>query len=99
MINAGIIKHHIPSLRQKSKKFIYVADYCCFCDYLSKHCIFRLNTKLKVFKCFNCGTSGKTTASFIYHNRNKTYGSSIQKATSNEVYYGCLREIDYTLPF
>lgn len=98
MINTGIVKHHIPSLRQTPKKFVYVADYCCFCDYLSKHSIFRVNTKLKVFKCFNCGTGGKTTASFIYHNR-KIYGSSIRKAASHEVYYGCLSKIDYTLPF
>lgn len=79
MINVELIRHHIPDLHKRSR-FIYVARQCPFCvQYKHGQLKFRINTKLKVFKCYNCGRGGKDTNKFIHYlkcrdlTRNRTY--------------------------
>lgn len=100
-----IIKHHIPELKQTSTKFVYVAKYCPFCKYSKTNSnIFRVNLKLKVFKCYNCGRSGKDVNKFIHLiKEQKKNGYKIfrykSKVRTFEVYYGCETYYESTLPF
>lgn len=52
------LKNIVP-LRQTKKKSVYVSNVCPFTGYVSKRRPFRINTKLKVCKCYHCGGSAK----------------------------------------
>ncbi|GGF69736.1 hypothetical protein GCM10011397_10870 [Wenyingzhuangia marina] len=59
-MNISLFKHWIPSLERQDKNHkIYRSKYCPICNESSSKFIFRVNVKLKVFKCFYCGSSGK----------------------------------------
>jgi len=100
-MNIYLIKHHIPSLIQTKTKYAYVSSYCCFCDINDIGSrIFRVNLKLKVFKCYNCGISGKNDNSFIRLLKiSKIKYLESAKAVSNfEVQLCKTKEVD-SLPF
>lgn len=66
-----IVRHWIPDLRQTSTKHAYVACQCPFCPKVTRSKSFRLNTKLKVWKCYQCGRSGKGSTSFTFYRKQR----------------------------
>lgn len=101
MIN--IIRHHIPSIKETSTKGVWVAKTCPFCYPTTKSNIFRVNLKLKVFKCYNCGRGGKDANKFIHHiKKQKINGYRAERYASKvsfEVQYGCETFEQSQLPF
>ena len=66
-ISIDIVRHWLPDIRQTSTKHAYVAEMCHQCRILGRKSkrSFRLNLKLNVFKCYQCGSSGKSTKQFV----------------------------------
>ena len=100
-MNIDLFKHHIPNLKKTKTKFAYISSYCCFCnieDVGSR--IFRVNLKIKVFKCYNCGISGKKNESFIRLLKISkiNYLKSAEAASKFEVQECKTKEVD-SLPF
>lgn len=61
----GVLIHWNPLLKQsKINNNIWKSKYCPICEENSYSYIFRVNTKLKVYKCYNCGSSGKEVYNF-----------------------------------
>lgn len=102
-MNICLIRHHVPSLKQTKTKFAYISSYCCFCK-ADTNRIFRVNLKLKVFKCYNCGRSGKDMNKFFSllkkQKINRYRVGQLEKAVFGfDVYYGCDSEEQSKLPF
>ena len=53
----NFLSEHIK-LKATNKNYVYTSNRCLFCKGKGDS-ILRLNTKLKVVKCFNCGMSFK----------------------------------------
>lgn len=68
-MNVDLFRHWIPSLRQSKTKYVYLARSCYFCNEyrLGRNNSFRINTKLKVWKCYKCGIGGKDFNKFKYY--------------------------------
>lgn len=107
-----IIRHHIPSLKQSKTKYVWTAKTCPFCHPTTKSNSFRVNMKLKVFKCFQCGRGGRSIKSFVRQLKTSKiigyyfypqFGNYKRlkkvKMTPIEIYYGCETEHESTLPF
>ena len=74
-MNIDIIRHWIPDLKQTKNKNCYVAKQCPFCPKIPRSKSFRVNLKLKVWKCYQCGRYGKNENKFINYRKrlNKNY--------------------------
>ena len=74
-MNIDIIRHWIPDLKQTKNKNVFTATQCPFCDKTKKSKSFRVNLKLSVWKCYQCGRGGKTESKFINYRKrlNKIY--------------------------
>lgn len=61
----NIIRHWNPSIKQMSAKYVYTSDFCFICGHHNKYNkrTFRVNTKLGVFKCYQCGSGGRSVES------------------------------------
>lgn len=104
-----IVRHWIPELRSTRNKAAFVATQCPFCPVVPKSKSFRLNTKLKVWKCYQCGKGGRNIKSFLRHVRIKklkemgyTYIFRDNKwisMTPIDVSSGCESYKDTLLPF
>ena len=107
-----LIRHHIPSLKQSKTKYVWTAKTCPFCNPKTKSNSFRVNTKLRVFKCFQCGRGGRSTNSFVKQLKTSKikgyyfypqYGRFKRltkvRMTPFEIYYGCSTYQDTLLPF
>lgn len=104
-----IIRHWIPELKMTKNKSAFVATQCSFCPVVPKSKSFRLNTKLKVWKCYQCGKGGRKIKSFLKQVRIKklkemgyTYCSHSKKwiiMTPIDVSSGCESYKDALLPF
>lgn len=109
-----IIRHWIPDLKQTKNKNAYTAKQCPFCPTIpngSKS--FRLNVKLKVFKCYQCGRSGKGINKFIHYLKGRDLKKQIiynkrryfkkfgcrPMCITNDVHYGCQTYEETLLPF
>lgn len=92
-----LIRHHVPTIKNTKAKFIFISKWCCFCDEKLGGYIFRVNTKLKVFKCYNCGRSGKDFNRFKNHL--KIRKESDFRASKMVQTYEVQPERNYTLPF
>ena len=95
-MDVDLFRHWIPDLRQTKNKNAYVSKQCPFCDPTPSSKSFRVNTKLKVWKCYQCGKSGKDFNKFVHYLKRmgrQPIGISI------EVYYGCLTEYESYAPF
>ena len=109
-MNVDLFRHWIPDLRQTKNKIAYVAKQCPFCPSTPHSKSFRVNTKLKVWKCYQCGRSGKDFNKFIHFLKKrstslhslkylKRIGRQPRIGISIEVYYGCETFYDSQLPF
>jgi len=102
-----IIRHWIPELRTTKNKSAFVATQCPFCPVVPKSKSFRLNTKLKVWKCYQCGKGGRKIKSFLKHIRIKKFkemgytyqGNKRLDMTPIDVSSGCESYRDTLLPF
>lgn len=59
-----LFKHFIPQIKETKNKSVFISSYCPVCNTDSGR-IFRIHLKLKVFKCYNCGVSGKSIERFL----------------------------------
>lgn len=111
-MNVDLFRHWIPDLRQTKNKNAYVARQCPFCPPTPHSKSFRINTKLKVWKCYQCGRGGKDFNKFVHHlkyrgtfihswrylNKQKKIGR-FPVCIPIEVHYGCETYYESTLPF
>ena len=109
-MNVDLFRHWIPDLRQTKNKNAYVARQCPVCPPNPKSKSFRINTKLKVWKCYQCGIGGKSFNKMLHFMMKRNSGVHSKKylkkigrhpriGISIEVYYGCGTYYDSTLPF
>lgn len=108
-MNIDLFKHWIPDLRQTKNKNAWVASKCPCCGFYTKSKSFRINTKLKVWKCFQCGRGGKTFGKFVHYLKKRDllkleikYLKKISrrpKVSLIEEHYGCSTYYESTLPF
>lgn len=99
-ISYGLFKHWIPDLRQTKNKNAYVARQCPICDMegtTHSKKAFRLNLKLRVFKCYMCGMGGVNDKTFIKYI--KDFKKMGHRLNPIEMFMGCQNEIDSDLPF
>lgn len=101
-----IIRHWVPSLMQSKTKYVFTAKTCPFCNPTTKSKSFRVNLKLQVFKCFQCGRGGRSIKSFIKQlKESKKFGrysyrfNKKYRLIPNEVISGCETYNDSLLPF
>jgi len=113
-MNIDIIRLWVPNIVKKTR-YVYVARYCPFCreGAHSEGNIFRVNLKLKIFKCYNCGTGGKTIQDFAWKLKKLNEMGYIperrkclltgrvfrHKVGDIEVQKGCDEEYESLLPF
>lgn len=112
-MKVDLFRHWIPDLKQTENKNAYVARQCPFCQPTPHSKSFRINIKLKVFKCYQCGRSGKSFNKFVHYLKNrdikrqkiywkrryyKKFGHRPIGIT-NDVYYGCQTYEETLLPF
>ena len=103
-----VIRHWIPELKQSKTKHVFTAKTCPFCNPKTTSRSFRVNMKLYVFKCFQCGRGGKSVKSFIKQlKESKIIGYNFYKAkhktkyrmTPIELSSGCETYYESQLPF
>lgn len=80
-MNVDIFRHWIPDLKQSKNKNAYTATQCPFCPKVPKSKSFRINLKLKVWKCFQCGRGGKNENKLIHYRKrqDKWYNYNYQQ--------------------
>lgn len=108
-MDVGLFKHWMPDLKGTTNKRVYVARQCPFCTPVPRSKSFRLNLKLKVWKCYQCGRGGKSFNKFIHYlkgrggvkfqNRYLKRIGRYPKCIPIGVYYGCETQRDSLLPF
>jgi len=110
-MNLELFRHWLPDLRQTRNKNAYVAKQCSFCDPVTHSKSFRINLKLKVWKCYQCGRSGKSFNKFVnymkrkknpyleYKYKKKLGLLPINRGIPNDVQYGCATLYESALPF
>jgi ribosomal protein L37AE/L43A len=72
-MNIDLFRHWIPDLRQTKNKNAYVAKQCPFCPRTPHSKSFRINLKLKVWKCYQCGRGGKNFNKFVHYLKGRDY--------------------------
>lgn len=112
-MNIDLFRHWMPDLKQTKNHNAYVARQCLFCPPTPQSKSFRINTKLKVWKCYQCGKGGKDFNKFFHYLKNRNSHSSFHRHSAKylkrigrhplgfsiEVYYGCETYQDSLLPF
>ena len=112
-MNVDLFRHWLPDLRQTKNKRAYVAKQCPFCPRTPHSKSFRINTKLKVWKCYQCGKSGNYFNKFVHYLKGRnSHGQFCRHSEkylkrigrhpigiSIEVHYGCETYYEATLPF
>jgi ribosomal protein L37AE/L43A len=108
-MNVDLFRHWIPDLRLTRNKSAYVAKQCPVCPRTPHSKSFRINTKLKVWKCYQCGRSGKSFNKMIHYLKKRdTKRKELQylkkigrrpKCVPIDVHYGCETYYESTLPF
>jgi ribosomal protein L37AE/L43A len=108
-MNIELFRHWIPDLRQTKNKSAYVAKQCPVCPRTPHSKSFRINTKLKVWKCYQCGRSGKSFNKMIHYLKKRDtkrkelqYWKKIGRrpvCVPIDVHYGCETYYQSTLPF
>ena len=95
-----IIKHWIPDLKQGRSKYVYTAKQCPQCPPVPKSKSFRLNTKIGVWKCYQCGNGGRNIKSFLNIVKPKKINRHLlHKSILIESYYSCQTLYESELPF
>ncbi len=108
-MNVDLFRHWIPDLRQTKNKSAYVAKQCPVCPRTPQSRSFRINTKLKVFKCYQCGRGGKDFNKMIHYLKKRDTSVHSNKYLKKigrrpvcvpiEVHYGCETFYESQLPF
>ena len=112
-MDIDLFRHWIPDLKQTKNKSAFVAKQCPFCPITPHSKSFRINLKLKVFKCYQCGRSGKSFNKFVHYLKRRDVKRKIifnkrryfkkfghrPKCITNDVYYGCQTYDESILPF
>ena len=65
-MKVDLFRHWIPDLRQTKNKSAFVAKQCPFCPRTPHSKSFRINIKIKVWKCYQCGRGGKSFNDFVH---------------------------------
>jgi len=101
-MDISLFLHHNPSLKQRKDKSVYVSNYCPLCGHISKSNFgfFRVNLRIKVFKCYQCGSGGGSIKSFIKQIKEykKNSLASLQRVSEFEI-QKCLTFDESDLPF
>jgi hypothetical protein len=88
-MDISLLLHHKPSLRQRKDKSICVGNYCPLCGHTSKSNFgfLRVNLRIKVFKCCQCGSGGRNIKSFIKQIKEykKNSLASLQRVSEFEI--------------
>ena len=108
-MNVDLFRHWLPDLRQTQNKSAYVAKQCPICPRTPHSKSFRINTKLKVFKCYQCGRGGKDFNKMIHYLKKRDTSVHSNKYLKKigrrpvcvpiEVHYGCETFYESQLPF
>jgi len=101
-MDISLFLHHNPSLRQRKDKSVYVSNYCPLCGSISKsnYGFFRVNLRIKVFKCYHCGKGGRSAKSFMKQIKEYKINSleSLKRVSEFEN-QKCLTFFESELPF
>lgn len=101
-MDISLFLHHNPSLQMGKNKKVYKSNYCPICGYISNDnfSFFRVNLKLKVFKCYQCGSGGRTVKSFVKQLKEYKVKSliSLNRASEFEI-QKCETFFESELPF
>jgi ribosomal protein L37AE/L43A len=108
-MDIDLFRHWIPDLKQTKNKNAYVATQCPVCPSTPKSKSFRINIKLKVWKCYQCGRGGKSFNKMIHYIKKRDTRRNSNRYLKKigrfpvcipiEVHYGCETYYESTLPF